>query len=786
MPIDHRSIAADDRFPKKAAHFRSGKHIRPRKGRLAQLVAVKQARFERTDNDPHGTPITFPTGFSQVRGVNEPAGNSFTDPPFCRRVHCGSGSFNSPTYKRASVPVSPAECMIWLGSFYLFTTSLNDSHSNSSDSPLDSPASQQHQSQQQQQHHLHTGKTPSVQQTCSQLIKEGVKLLIQSKRKHSGGDSSDGNESSTPKAKVARRRDASMTDHRETSEDDIESVLASPRSTVALTPEDEDRRRRRRERNKIAATKCRMKKRERTVNLINESETLDAQNKELKSQVSKLETEYRKLVEVLQAHGPTCVHQKGYQPLPSLSTITGSNGSAGSGKYLNDLNYLEQDQTGQGEIKYSECLKSVSSSSGSPMDSFSKQDSGNLLPPGYCKLSPTETTSFLLESPLSSTGEQMSKSDYIPGPAVSTASSRPNSNTPAKNGRSKPGPKPRQSRAQNKTTPATSVATSAATNLPSLSNTTTTTFGNKGNPLIAATLMTTTPSSSPSSVPSPLTVGNSVSTVNVINPIGALVTADDDDFILKNELIDTHSPYTTIQSADRFLFDASLDLYNNNAHSPLTAGLNCAQSHQQQQLQQQSQHNHHLNNNNPTMVNENDKLNHLNAIKDNTSNTLLEFGSSFETLKPTTVDYTQQHQQQQQQQQSQQLSNGMHHQPQQQQLVSLLVVGDPTLGHILHHHPQQQQNHHQHHHQHQQQGQQQHHQHNQLQQHHQLQHQLQQHHLQQQQLQQQQHQQHQQLVHNTLDLLANDYILEAEDDQPDFTDLDSTITAYSSINGCLA
>ncbi|XP_049285719.1 activating transcription factor 3 isoform X2 [Anopheles funestus] len=688
-------------------------------------------------------------------------------------------------------------------------TSLNDSHSNSSDSPLDSPASQQHQSQQQQLH-LHTGKTPSVQQTCSQLIKEGVKLLIQSKRKHSGGDSSDGNESSTPKAKVARRRDPSMTDHRETSEDDMESK-ASPRSTVALTPEDEDRRRRRRERNKIAATKCRMKKRERTVNLINESETLDAQNKELKSQVSKLETEYRKLVEVLQAHGPTCVHQKGYQPLPSLSTIIGNSGSGGSGKYLNDLNYLDQDQTGQGEIKYSECLKSVSSSSGSPMDSFSKQDSG-ILPPGYCKLSPTETTSFLLESPseLSGTGEQITKSDYIPGPAVSVASSRTNSNTqqPSKNGRSKPGPKPRQSRAQSKTTPA-SVATSTATNLPSMNNTTTTTFGSKGNPLIAATLMTTTPSSSPSSVPSPLTVGNSVSTVNVINSIGTLVTTDDDDFILKNELIDTHSPYTTVQSADRFLFDATLDLYNNNAHSPLTAGLNCAQPHQQQQqqLQQQSQHNHHLqqqqqqqqhsatlNNNNPTMVNENDKLNHLNAIKDNTSNTLLEFGSSFETLKPATVDYTQ-HQQQQQQQQAQQHSNGMHHQ-QQQQLDGLLVVGDPTLGHLLHHHPQQQQNHHQHHHQHQQQAQQhqqQHHQHNQLQQHHQLQHQLQQHHLQQQQLQQQQQQQHhhqqQQQLHNALDLLgpvANDFLLMTDDDPTDFTDLDSGITAYSSINGCLA
>uniref|UniRef100_A0A182TN55 BZIP domain-containing protein n=1 Tax=Anopheles melas TaxID=34690 RepID=A0A182TN55_9DIPT len=408
-------------------------------------------------------------------------------------------------------------------------TSLNDSHSNSSDSPLDSPASQQHQSHQQQLH-LHTGKTPSVQQTCSQLIKEGVKLLIQSKRKHSGGDSSDGNESSTPKAKVARRRDTSMTDHRETSEDDID-FKSSPRSTVALTPEDEDRRRRRRERNKIAATKCRMKKRERTVNLINESETLDAQNRELKSQVSKLETEYR---------------------------------------------------------------------------------------------------NFLLESPseLLGTGDQTAKSEYIPGPAVSVASSTTAPQPAPKNGRSKPGPKPRQSRAQNKTTPSATATSTTATNLPSLKsnasiiNTTTTTtttpFGTKGNPLIAATLMTTTPSSSPSSVPSPLTGSHSLSTVNpIINSIGGLGTTDDDDFILKNELIDTHSPYTTVQSADRFLFDATLDLYNNNAHSPLTAGLNCATSHQQHQHAQQSEHNHHmqqqqqqqqqqhsatLNNNNPSML----------------------------------------------------------------------------------------------------------------------------------------------------------------------------------------
>lgn len=52
-----------------------------------------------------------------------------------------------------------------------------------------------------------------------------------------------------------------------------------------LTPEDEERRRRRRERNKIAATKCRMKKRERTVNLVTESEVLENQNIDLKAQL---------------------------------------------------------------------------------------------------------------------------------------------------------------------------------------------------------------------------------------------------------------------------------------------------------------------------------------------------------------------------------------------------------------------------------------------------------------------------------------------------------------------
>ncbi|XP_058455188.1 activating transcription factor 3 [Malaya genurostris] len=465
----------------------------------------------------------------------------------------------------------------------------HDSHSNSSDSPLDSPAG--------------PGRTPSVQQTRSQLIKAGVKLLIQSKRKHSGCESSDGNESSSgggggggggsergKRSNGGSRQKLRHDTDLQTSEDDVENHrttsgcsstggngrTGSPRT--GLTPEDEDRRRRRRERNKIAATKCRMKKRERTVNLVNESETLDAQNKELKSQVSELENQRRKLMEVLQAHSPTCVHQKGYQPLPSLSTITNNNC-----KFLNDLNFLDN----AGEIKYSECLKS-----GSELGDYSKQD--NTLPPGYCKLSPTEvnygTPTDVMD--VNSFPSQPLKSEYIP-------------NGQQQRTRSKPGPKPRQ-------------RSGASVKRP-----------------ISATSTTTTITENHPPVP---------------------VTLPSADFILKNELIDTSSPYTTIQSADRFLFDSSMDLYNNNNNDSNTLD------------------SHH--------ANENDKLTSL-AVKDNASNALLEFSSNFDTviLKPSEYAMLTTNQPQENQQLQQQQQHHHHHQQQHQQQCHL----QQNLGLLLPH-----------------------------------------------------------------------------------------------------
>lgn len=127
---------------------------------------------------------------------------------------------------------------------------------------------------------------PSVQHTCSQLIKEGLKLTLQTKRRaNSSGDDS---------KKKTKKEDGSGADDEEEDE---------------LTPEDEERRRRRRERNKIAATKCRLKKREKTVILVQESEILETQNHDLKSQIQELETQRRRLVDMLSLHSPTCLKQ---------------------------------------------------------------------------------------------------------------------------------------------------------------------------------------------------------------------------------------------------------------------------------------------------------------------------------------------------------------------------------------------------------------------------------------------------------------------------------------------
>ncbi|XP_031842066.1 activating transcription factor 3 isoform X2 [Nomia melanderi] len=127
-------------------------------------------------------------------------------------------------------------------------------------------------------------------------ISSGLKLTLQTKRRANGsGDDS---------KKRTKKEDGSA-------DDEEEDDSPNNHSRTGLTPEDEERRRRRRERNKIAATKCRLKKREKTVILVQESEILETQNHDLKSQIQELETQRRRLVDMLSLHGPTCLKQGG-------------------------------------------------------------------------------------------------------------------------------------------------------------------------------------------------------------------------------------------------------------------------------------------------------------------------------------------------------------------------------------------------------------------------------------------------------------------------------------------
>ncbi|XP_054617926.1 cyclic AMP-dependent transcription factor ATF-3 [Dunckerocampus dactyliophorus] len=83
-----------------------------------------------------------------------------------------------------------------------------------------------------------------------------------------------------------------------------------------LTGEEMDRRKRRRERNKIAAAKCRNKKKEKTECLQKESEKLESVNAELKAQIEALKQQKQQLVYMLNLHRPTCIvrAQQGQTP----------------------------------------------------------------------------------------------------------------------------------------------------------------------------------------------------------------------------------------------------------------------------------------------------------------------------------------------------------------------------------------------------------------------------------------------------------------------------------------
>ncbi|XP_013778305.1 jun dimerization protein 2-like [Limulus polyphemus] len=117
-------------------------------------------------------------------------------------------------------------------------------------------------------------RPPSVQATMSLLVKEGLKMAIHTRRNVQG-------------------KNQVVLEYREPHQE-------------KLTEEDEMRRRRRRERNKIAATKCRNKKKERTHKLAIESDHLEVNNVALRTEIHNLELERQELLNLLTNHLPRC------------------------------------------------------------------------------------------------------------------------------------------------------------------------------------------------------------------------------------------------------------------------------------------------------------------------------------------------------------------------------------------------------------------------------------------------------------------------------------------------
>ncbi|XP_032089716.1 fos-related antigen 1 [Thamnophis elegans] len=78
------------------------------------------------------------------------------------------------------------------------------------------------------------------------------------------------------------------------------------RHSEHLTPEEDERRRLRRERNKLAAAKCRNRRKELTDTLQTETDQLEAEQSCLRKEIAELQKERDRLELVLEAHRPIC------------------------------------------------------------------------------------------------------------------------------------------------------------------------------------------------------------------------------------------------------------------------------------------------------------------------------------------------------------------------------------------------------------------------------------------------------------------------------------------------
>ncbi|XP_058489773.1 protein fosB isoform X1 [Solea solea] len=100
-----------------------------------------------------------------------------------------------------------------------------------------------------------------------------------------------------------------------------ESVSDDGDVGVLLTPDEEEKRRVRRERNKLAAAKCRNRRRELTDRLQSETDILEEEKAELEAEISELQKEKERLEFVLVAHQPNCKIPYQDQPMQASAQL---------------------------------------------------------------------------------------------------------------------------------------------------------------------------------------------------------------------------------------------------------------------------------------------------------------------------------------------------------------------------------------------------------------------------------------------------------------------------------
>ncbi|XP_001502044.1 fos-related antigen 2 isoform X1 [Equus asinus] len=140
----------------------------------------------------------------------------------------------------------------------------------------------------------------------------------------------------------------------------IGTTVGRRRRDEQLSPEEEEKRRIRRERNKLAAAKCRNRRRELTEKLQAETEELEEEKSGLQKEIAELQKEKEKLEFMLVAHGPVCkISPEERRSPPASGLQPPRSGVGGVGAVVVKQEPLEEDSPSSSSAGLDKAQRSV-------------------------------------------------------------------------------------------------------------------------------------------------------------------------------------------------------------------------------------------------------------------------------------------------------------------------------------------------------------------------------------------------------------------------------------------